>query len=173
MLRLTAAFSIALAIAIGTGSPSVSQNPQATNSPRPVPKLGIQLPNRGGMLTFGSAESPEWDTLLRQLFEEDGRTERLISQQTLTVLMALVDLNGDGYPELVTFSQGDAFCGAAGCAIKIFQRQPSGWSSIPIFEGLGMKLSVSEARGKGQYRSVTLDYGKRWEFRDSVYRIVN
>lgn len=48
----------------------------------------------------------------------------------VTLEVALVDITGDGIPEAFVYENLPGFCGSAGCALDIYQKEKGKWMKI-------------------------------------------
>lgn len=81
---------------------------------------------------------------------------------------ALVDLNGDGSPELFVQRTG-GFCGSGGCSITLFERGTTGW--LKIGDWVASVVSVSDLRDAG-WLHLVLDHSQTWRYSNSGYQLM-
>ena len=85
-----------------------------------------------------------------------------------TISAALIDLNGDGSPELFVEVSG-GFCGSLGCAIMLFEQGTGGW--IKIGDWIAGYVSVTDTRDGGWLR-LLLNHTRAWRHGTMGYDIV-
>lgn len=99
--------------------------------------------------------------LMRPFFvEERDALKRNPAEIVNDTRLRLIDLNGDGIPEVIASPSGaDGECGAANCVLWVLQKSPSGYRTI---------LDTSNGRGTGGVQSFTLMESKTSGFRDLI-----
>lgn len=81
-------------------------------------------------------------------------TEKEFAHMASATRIKVVDLNGDGIPEVIAQSMGTDTCGAVGnCALWVFKKTASGYSSIL---DSGSQSFVVEATRSNGYSDLTL-----------------
>ena len=86
-----------------------------------------------------------------------------------TISAALIDLNGDGSPELFVQLTG-GFCGSGGCDIMLFERGTGGW--IKIGDWLAGYVSVTDTRDGG-WLQLMLDHTRIWRHGAAGYELLS
>lgn len=84
------------------------------------------------------------DSFSRQLVAREPERHR--------VVVARVDLNGDGRQELLAYLMGPNFCGSGGCTLQLFTPLPppaAGWKLLQSFSITRLPLILGTTRSKG------------------------
>jgi hypothetical protein len=127
----------------------------------------IQHPSSGGEVKFGPPPSAEWKAMLDHLYASDYASAKQIGDSGFGVSMALVDLDGDGKPELMAHHSGISACGSRGCSLYVYRQQGNAW--VTVLTVLATKLEVSRPVAPGKWRNITLDFDKPFRFATRQY----
>ncbi|WP_159999554.1 hypothetical protein [Roseomonas sp. 18066] len=103
-----------------------------------------------------------WDGLLRQdaALARDARRQRFVPARDLAMLRA--DLNGDGRPELFLYANLLAYCGSAGCMVRILSPRAGGWALVcETYAEDGVPM-VAGAPGATGWRGLRGTYDVTW-----------
>lgn len=105
-----------------------------------------------------------WGALLRQdaALARDARRQGFRPARDLAMLRT--DLNDDGRPELLLLANLRAYCGSAGCLLRILSpdRRGSGWLTVcetALDDGVPL---VVEDRGRAGWRTLRGTYRVSW-----------
>lgn len=155
-----ALFILALLVVGGAPLPARAEGP-----------VGVQLSTMAGKLRWTAPPSPEWAALLDRLYAENIKDQKRMNGADLSISMALVDLDGDGYPELLTIQQGFTTCGSRGCTIAVLKRTDKGWTGPSLLNVIGDELEIGPPAPAGQWRTIRINGYAPWAFNGKQYVI--
>lgn len=88
--------------------------------------------------------------------------------QEVTYLVALVDLNNDGRPEILAQIEHPDVCGSAGCMFVVLQKSASGYVEL-LEVTAGFPVEVSRNLENG-YKTLSWGTQKKWVFHNDKYQ---
>jgi hypothetical protein len=96
---------------------------------------------------------------LKDLFKgriPPGETRARFDASLESMRIVMVDLNGDGTPEVIAQGTDNDFCGHSGiCGLFAFRREPDKY--VPILEGTALTFTVKKTR-TNSYRDIVAEY---------------